>query len=253
MLSMLAQVALRNVLASKINLLIGGLILLGTFCFVVFGALLDTLSESMSKSVVGSVAGHVQIYSAKSKDEVSLYRQLIRQRRRTWAAVTQFPKIQAVARGAAQREDGGADGRLGRADHVGQHRRPDARDSCAGCTKRATGRPANPDAPRLTTAGYAEQIDSAEEPRAADRARCSRTTSTRRWRSRDESKLDPDEKAALAKVAHRGVLGGLRRRTRTARSSSWRTRSRPRWPTRTCSSSATSARTSTRSSSRSTA
>jgi ABC-type lipoprotein release transport system permease subunit len=88
---MLVQISLRNLLASKINLLIGGLLLLGTFFFVVFGALLDTLGDSMSKSVVGSVAGHIQIYSSKSKDELSLYGTMGGDP--DLSAITEFPKI----------------------------------------------------------------------------------------------------------------------------------------------------------------
>ncbi len=88
---MLVQISLRNLLASKINLLIGGLLLLGTFFFVLFGALLDTLSDSMSKSVVGSVAGHIQIYSSKSKDELSLYGSMGGDP--DLGAITEFPKI----------------------------------------------------------------------------------------------------------------------------------------------------------------
>ncbi|MBS1152401.1 MAG: transporter permease, partial [Myxococcaceae bacterium] len=90
----LVQISLRNLLASKINLLIGGLLLLGTFFFVFFGALLDTLSDSMSKSVVGSVAGHIQIYSSKSKDELSLYGTMGGDP--DLGAITEFPKIKAA-------------------------------------------------------------------------------------------------------------------------------------------------------------
>lgn len=72
-LGVLVTIALRNLRASPLNLLVGGLILFGTFFFVVLGALLDTLGNSMSKSVIGSVAGHVQVYSSKSKDDLAIY------------------------------------------------------------------------------------------------------------------------------------------------------------------------------------
>ena len=94
---MLVQISLRNLVASKLNLLIGGLLVAGTFFFVFFGALLDTLSESMSKSVVGSVAGHIQIYSAKSKDELSLYGTMGGDPE--LGAITAFPKIKQALEG----------------------------------------------------------------------------------------------------------------------------------------------------------
>jgi len=37
------------------------------------GALLDSLDSAMSRSVIGSVAGHIQVYSSKSKDELALW------------------------------------------------------------------------------------------------------------------------------------------------------------------------------------
>jgi ABC-type lipoprotein release transport system permease subunit len=73
---LLVRIAIRNLLASPINLLIGGLIMLGTLVFVLLGGLLDSLNQSMQRSVVGSLAGHVQIYSAASKDELALFGQM---------------------------------------------------------------------------------------------------------------------------------------------------------------------------------
>src|SRR6516164_5582297 len=72
-LRILIRIALRNLFASKLNLIIGGIILVGTVLVVVGGALLDSMDQSMSRSIIGSVAGHIQIYSAKSKDELALY------------------------------------------------------------------------------------------------------------------------------------------------------------------------------------
>lgn len=85
-LTLLVRIAARNLLASPINLLIGGLLFFGTIVFVVVGGLLDSVNQSMARSVVGSVAGHVQIYSAKSKDELALFGQM------GLAAMTEFPK-----------------------------------------------------------------------------------------------------------------------------------------------------------------
>ncbi len=69
----LVQIAFRNLFTSWINVVIGALILAGTTCTVVGSSMLDSVDEAMSKSIVGSVAGHVQIYSARSKDELALY------------------------------------------------------------------------------------------------------------------------------------------------------------------------------------
>ncbi|QRO00398.1 ABC transporter permease [Archangium violaceum] len=75
-LKLLLQVALRNLFVSKINLLIGGIIFFGTVLVVVGGALVDSVDESMSRSIIGSVAGHLQVYSERSKDELALFGQM---------------------------------------------------------------------------------------------------------------------------------------------------------------------------------
>src|SRR5262249_60272118 len=64
----LLRIAFRNLFKSWINLLIGGVVLWGTFLVVVGGALLDSVVSSMSRSIIGSVAGHIQVYSARCKD-----------------------------------------------------------------------------------------------------------------------------------------------------------------------------------------
>ncbi|MBI3180738.1 MAG: FtsX-like permease family protein [Myxococcales bacterium] len=69
----LVRIALRNLFASAINLVIGAIILFGTALVVVGGALLDSVDRAMSSSVIGSVAGHLQVYSAASRDELALY------------------------------------------------------------------------------------------------------------------------------------------------------------------------------------
>lgn len=72
-LAILLKIAARNLFRSRINLLIGAVILGGTFLVVVGGALLDSVVSSMSRSIIGSVAGHVQVYSAHSKDEFAIW------------------------------------------------------------------------------------------------------------------------------------------------------------------------------------
>lgn len=93
-LAMLLRMAWANLLASRINLVIGGLILGGTLVFVVLGAFLSSLNDSMARSVVGSVAGNIQIYSAKSKDDVALYGNMGGEPDLT--AMTTFPQIKAA-------------------------------------------------------------------------------------------------------------------------------------------------------------
>ena len=66
---MLAQIAMRNLFASRLKtLIIGGIILFGAILVVVGSSLLDSIEQSMSRSIIGSIAGNIQIYSAKSKD-----------------------------------------------------------------------------------------------------------------------------------------------------------------------------------------
>ncbi|MEW5741464.1 MAG: FtsX-like permease family protein [Myxococcota bacterium] len=96
-LVLLVRIATRNLLASPINLLIGGLLFFGTIVFVVLGGLLDSLNTSMARSVVGSLAGHVQIYSAKSKDELALFGQMGGDP--DLAAMTEFPRLKAALEG----------------------------------------------------------------------------------------------------------------------------------------------------------
>jgi ABC-type antimicrobial peptide transport system permease subunit len=72
-LKLLLQVAFRNLFKSWVNLIIGGIIFFATFLVVTGGALLDSIDSSMSRSVIGSVAGHLQVYSDKSKEELALF------------------------------------------------------------------------------------------------------------------------------------------------------------------------------------
>src|SRR5712692_4081667 len=71
----LVRLALRNLFATKLNIIIGVIILVGTMLVVVGGALLDSMDASMSKSIIGSAAWHIQVYSAKAKEELALYGQ----------------------------------------------------------------------------------------------------------------------------------------------------------------------------------
>jgi ABC-type lipoprotein release transport system permease subunit len=64
-----AQIAFRNLFASRLKtIIVGGIIFFGALLVVAGNSLLDSLDASMSRSVIGSVAGHIQVYSNKSKD-----------------------------------------------------------------------------------------------------------------------------------------------------------------------------------------
>jgi ABC-type lipoprotein release transport system permease subunit len=91
-LTLVFQIAYRNLLASPINLLIGGLIMVGTIIFVILGSLLASLNTSMSKSITGSIAGHVQVYAEKSKEDLALFGGAMGADP-DLAAVNNFPKI----------------------------------------------------------------------------------------------------------------------------------------------------------------
>ncbi len=73
MLRLLLQVSFRNLFRSRINLLIGAIIFFGTLLLVVGGAMLDSLLGSMSRSIVGTVSGHIQLYSDRSRDQVTIW------------------------------------------------------------------------------------------------------------------------------------------------------------------------------------
>jgi ABC-type lipoprotein release transport system permease subunit len=68
-----AQIAFRNLFASRLKtVIVGGIIFFGAFLVVLLGSLVDSIDQSMSRSVVGSVAGHIQVYSANSKDDLAV-------------------------------------------------------------------------------------------------------------------------------------------------------------------------------------
>lgn len=73
-LTLLGRIAIRNLFASRLKtLILGGIILSGAILIVVGGSLLDSILVSMANSIQGSVAGHIQVYSEKSKDELALW------------------------------------------------------------------------------------------------------------------------------------------------------------------------------------
>jgi ABC-type lipoprotein release transport system permease subunit len=72
-LGVVAQMAFRNLFASRLKtIIVGGIIFFGGLLVVAGNSLLDSLVASMSRSVIGSVAGHIQVYNADSKDKLEV-------------------------------------------------------------------------------------------------------------------------------------------------------------------------------------
>lgn len=68
-----AQIALRNLFASSWKtLIVGGIIGFGAFLVVLGTSLLDSVDRSMSRSIIGSVAGHIQVYSSGSTEDLDV-------------------------------------------------------------------------------------------------------------------------------------------------------------------------------------
>ena len=68
------MLAWRNLFSHKgKNLLVGFLIFFGAFLVVVGTSLLDSIEHTMNKSIISSVAGHLQVYDKKAKDELALF------------------------------------------------------------------------------------------------------------------------------------------------------------------------------------
>src|SRR5262249_4123045 len=72
-LGVVAQIAIRNLFASRWKtLIVGGIIGFGALLVVVGTSLLDSVDHAISRSIIGSVAGHIQVYSSDSKDELDV-------------------------------------------------------------------------------------------------------------------------------------------------------------------------------------
>ncbi len=70
----LVRIAFRNLLASRVKtLIVGGIIVLGATITVFGGALVDSLVGGMRRSIQGSLAGQLQVYSAASPDDLALF------------------------------------------------------------------------------------------------------------------------------------------------------------------------------------
>jgi ABC-type lipoprotein release transport system permease subunit len=72
-LRVIAEIAFRNLFASKWKtLIVGGIIGFGAFLVVVGSSLVDGVDRSMRRSITGSIAGHIQVYSSTSKEDLEI-------------------------------------------------------------------------------------------------------------------------------------------------------------------------------------
>jgi ABC-type lipoprotein release transport system permease subunit len=72
-LAVLAQIAVRNLLASGWkSSIVAGIIGFGAFLVVVGTSLVDGIDGAMRGSITGSLAGHIQVYSSHSHDELDI-------------------------------------------------------------------------------------------------------------------------------------------------------------------------------------
>lgn len=105
-LNVIAQMAIRNLFASRVKtLIVGGIIFFGAFLVVVGTGLLDSLDRAMKRSIIGSVAGDIQIYSSESKEELDVMGGFslegsdiapIEQFERVAAVIERVPNVKAV-------------------------------------------------------------------------------------------------------------------------------------------------------------
>ncbi len=71
--AVLLRISLANIFSSALNLFVGAVLLFGAALLVIGGSIFTTLDDALSKSIVGSVSGHLQVYGARSKDALELY------------------------------------------------------------------------------------------------------------------------------------------------------------------------------------
>jgi ABC-type lipoprotein release transport system permease subunit len=70
----LVEIAFRNLFVSKAkSLIVGGIVLVGAVVLVIGSSVVETIDSGMKSGVQGSLAGQLQVFSARSKDDLSLY------------------------------------------------------------------------------------------------------------------------------------------------------------------------------------
>ena len=73
----LIHIALRNLLTHKVkSAIVGGLLIFAAFLIIVGLSLISSIDKSMSKSIVNSVSGHIQLQSKDAKDDLSIFGQM---------------------------------------------------------------------------------------------------------------------------------------------------------------------------------
>lgn len=73
-LRVVLQLAFRNLLAARLKtFIVGGIIFFGSLIVTVGGSLMDSVVTGMSRSIIGTLAGDIQVYSAKSKEDLALF------------------------------------------------------------------------------------------------------------------------------------------------------------------------------------
>ncbi len=72
-LRILLEMAVRNLFASRINLVIGAIVFFGTLLVVCGGAMVQSVEHAMSRSIRGSIGGDLQVFSSKSKEDLALF------------------------------------------------------------------------------------------------------------------------------------------------------------------------------------
>ncbi len=71
---LLMTLSFRNLFSHSVKtLIVGSIMLFGTFLVVLGTALLDSVEQSMSEGITSSLAGHIQVYSRDAKDELALF------------------------------------------------------------------------------------------------------------------------------------------------------------------------------------
>lgn len=71
---LLTQLSLRNLYSHWVKtLIVGGIMLFGTFLVVLGTALLDSVQTSMAKSITSSLAGHLQVFDKGARDALELF------------------------------------------------------------------------------------------------------------------------------------------------------------------------------------
>ncbi|MFO0727906.1 MAG: FtsX-like permease family protein [Myxococcota bacterium] len=73
-LKLIAAIAIRSLSAHRgKNLVIGGILFVGTYLVVFGSAMLSNIERSMTQSITGSISGHLQVFDKNAHDQLSLF------------------------------------------------------------------------------------------------------------------------------------------------------------------------------------